>query len=156
MPTPVSQRVGRSGEREQVPDEDIHDGDHDEGCEPVPTPGGRQPLPRRSLRVSYDIDQPADGADPDQYGDDEHEGVGRPGGGHVTTDERLRHVSTAAEGTEPTGHCTERARKTEPCHEMCGTHPEADKADRPDPEQCFPRRNWLVDAPFHGHGNALQ
>src|SRR5664280_2540130 len=129
MPTPVSQRVGRSGEREQVPDEDIHDGDHDEGCEPVPTPGGRQPLPRRSLRVSYDIDQPADGADPDQYGDDEHEGVGRPRGGHVTADQRLRHMSATAEGTEPAGHGTERARKSEPRHEVYGPHPDAEQAD---------------------------
>src|SRR5665647_3225686 len=153
MPTPVSRRVERSGEWEQVPDEDIHDGDHDEGSEPVPAPGGRQPLTRRRLRVAYDLDQPAHGADPDQYGDDQHQGVRRPGRRHVTTDQCLRHMSATAERTEPAGQGTERARKSESRQEMYGPCPEADHADGPDPEKCLPGRNWLVDAPFHGHGN---
>src|ERR1035437_7504302 len=91
--------VGRSGEREQVPDQHVGDGDDDERCEPVPVPGGRQPLPRGRLRVAYDLDQPAHRADPDQYGDDEHEGVRRPGRRYVSTDQRLRHVRATAEGT---------------------------------------------------------
>src|SRR5664280_1370634 len=99
MPTPVSQRVGRSGEREQVPDEDIHDGDHDEGSEPVPAPRGWQPATRGALEVAYELESPAKGTDPNEYAHDERQRVGRPCSGHVPADQRLRQMRPAAEGT---------------------------------------------------------
>jgi hypothetical protein len=145
-----------SAEREQVPDEDVDDGDHHEGPEPVPAPGGRQPMTRWRARVPYELDHPPHGTDRDQCGDHEQERVRHPRSGHISAKQGLSHMGATTEGTEPPSQGSERARKSEPRHEMYGPQAEADRAHRADPKECFSGRNCLVDSPVSCHSDALQ
>ena len=70
--------------------------------------------------IAYELECPPDGTDPDQGGHDEQEGIRHPCSRDVTADQGLCHMSATAEWTKPPCHGSERARKSEPRHEMYG------------------------------------